>query len=230
MSQEKYSGYYVELLTSTLQDQILQNISLKAKEKVNGEIFEEVTKGYQDVLAENETLKTDKEQSLSQKEVSKNAEIESLRKQLADVQSSKNTEIENLKKRNIEQLQQAQTNKNNETDSLNKKIVDLQNTITGLQSEINKSNQVRLEYDKVKQQLAHMDTFRNQLIELQKVVTEKDSIITDKDVTIEDLNQQILTLQSTPTKRKKASGSKLETVTTEDTLETVDATRDGGIF
>ena len=222
MSQEKYSGYYVELLTSTLQDQILQNISLKAKEKVNGEIFEEVTKGYQNALAENEVLKTDKEKSLSEKEVSKNAEIESLKRQLADVQSSKNTEIENLKRRNIEQLQQAQTNKNNETDSLNKKIVDLQNTVTGLQSEINKSNQVRLEYDKVKQQLAHMDTFRNQLIELQKVVTEKDG-------TIEELNQQILTLQSTPTKRKKVS-SKPESNTLEESLVTVDATRDGGTF
>jgi DNA repair exonuclease SbcCD ATPase subunit len=223
MSQEKYTGYYVELLTFTLQDQILQNISLKAKEKVNGEIFEEVTKGYQDVLAENETLKTDKEKSLSQKEVSKNAEIESLRKQLADVQSSKNTEIENLKRRNIEQLQQAQTNKNNETDSLNKKIVELQNTITNLQGEINKSNQVRSEYEKVKQQLAHMDTFRNQLIELQKVVTEKDGII-------EDLNQQILTLQSTPTKRKKASSLKTETTTVEDVLVAEESTKDGGTF
>ena len=223
MSQEKYSGYYVELLTSTLQDQILQNISLKAKEKVNSEVFEEVTKGYQNALAENESLKSVKEKSLTEKEVSKNAEIESLKKQLADVQVNKNAEIESLKKRNVEQLQQVQSIKTNETDFLNKKIVELQNTVTGLQSEINKANQVRLEYDKVKQQLSHMDTFRNQLIELQKVVTEKDS-------EIEELNQQILTLQSTPTKRKKASGAKLETVTTEDNLETVDATRDGGIF
>jgi DNA repair exonuclease SbcCD ATPase subunit len=222
MSQEKYSGYYVELLTSTLQDQILQNISLKAKEKVNSEVFEEVTKGYQNALAENEVLKTDKEKSLSEKEISKNAEIESLKRQLADVQSSKNTEIENLKRRNIEQLQQAQTNKNNETDSLNKKIVELQNTVTGQQGEINKLNQVRSEYEKVKQQLTHMDTFRNQLIELQKVVTEKDG-------TIEELNQQLLTLQSTPTKRKKVS-SKPESNTLEESLVTVDATRDGGTF
>jgi DNA repair exonuclease SbcCD ATPase subunit len=222
MSQEKYSGYYVELLTSTLQDQVLQNISLRAKEKVNGEIFEEVTKGYQTVLAENETLKIDKEKSLSEKEVSKNAEIESLKKQLSDVQSIKNNEIENLKRRNAEQVQQLQSSKNNETDNLNKKIVDLQNNITNLQSEINKSNQVRSEYEKVKQQLTHMDTFRNQLIELQKVVTEKDG-------TIEELNQQILTLQSTPTKRKKVS-SKPETNTLEESLVTVDATRDGGTF
>jgi chromosome segregation ATPase len=118
-----------------------------------------------------------------------------LKKQVVDIQSIKNTEIENLKK----------------------KIVELQNNTTNLQSEINKSNQVRLEYDKVKQQLTHMDTFKNQLIELQKVVTEKDS-------EIEKLNQQILNLQSTPTKQKKASVSKQEN------LETVETTRDGGIF
>ena len=75
MSQEKYSGYYVELLTSTLQDQILQNISLRAKEKVNSEIFEEVTKGYQNALAENESLKSDKEKSLTEKEISKNVNV-----------------------------------------------------------------------------------------------------------------------------------------------------------
>ena len=223
MSQEKYSGYYVELLTSTLQDQILQNISLRAKEKVNSEIFEEVTKGYQNALAENESLKSDKEKSLTEKEISKNAEIESLKRQLADFQSSKNTEIENLKRRSTEQIQQVQSSKTNETDSLNKKIVELQNTVTNLQGEINKANQVRLEYDKVKQQLTHMDTFRNQLLELQKVVNEKDS-------TIEELNQQILTLQSAPTKRKKNSVTKQEPNVLEESLETVDTTRDGGIF
>ena len=57
MSQEKYAEYYVELLTSTLNDQVLQNISLKAREKVNNEIFEEVSKGYKTILTENESLK-----------------------------------------------------------------------------------------------------------------------------------------------------------------------------
>ena len=97
MSQEKYSTYYVELLTSTFNDQILQNLSLKANAKVNAEIFEEVSKGYQSLLEENNSLKLDKEKSLSEKESAKNGEIESLKKQLVDLQASKNSEIEKLR-------------------------------------------------------------------------------------------------------------------------------------
>jgi len=236
MSQEKYSTYYVELLTSTFNDQILQNLSLKANAKVNAEIFEEVSKGYQSLLEENNSLKLDKEKSLSEKESAKNAEIETLKRQLVDLQASKNNEIEKLRqqvsqiqstknndvneliKKNTEQLQQVQSNKNNEIQELNK-------TITGLRDEVTKSGLIRTEYDKLKHQLGHMDTFRNQLVELQKVVEEKNA-------TIDDLNSQIETLKTiptTPVKRKKSNIEKMITVEPEATLF-ADETRDGGSF
>ena len=247
MSQEKYSTYYVELLTSTLNDQILQNISLKAKEKVNGEIFEEVTKGYQTILVENESLKSDKEKSLSEKEVAKNTEIESLKKQILDLQSSKNNEIErinssrnaeverlkqqvslsqtsknneieDIKRKNSEQIQQIQSAKNSEAEQLNKVIV-------GLRDEVAKSNLIRSEYDKLKHQLSHMDTFRNQLVELQKVIEEKNATIDDLNTQIEDLK----TTPVTPVKRKKSNIEKMITVEPEATLF-ADETRDGGSF
>jgi chromosome segregation ATPase len=236
MSQEKYSTYYVELLTSTFNDQILQNLSLKANAKVNAEIFEEVSKGYQALLEENNSLKLDKEKSLSEKESAKNGEIESLKKQLVDLQASKNNEIEKLRqqvsqiqstknndvneliKKNTEQLQQVQSVKNSEIEQLNK-------TIVGLRDEVAKASLVRTEYDKLKHQLGHMDTFRNQLVELQKLVEEKNA-------TIDDLNSQIETLKTiptTPVKRKKSNIEKMITVEPEATLF-ADETRDGGSF
>ena len=247
MSQEKYSTYYVELLTSTLNDQILQNISLKANAKVNSEIFEEVSKGYQIISAENESLKSDNQKSLSEKEVVKNTEIESLRKQILDLQSSKNNEIErinssrtveverlkqqvslsqtsknneieDIKKRNSEQLQQIQATKNSEVEQLNKVIVELRDEAT-------KAGLIRTEYDKLKHQLGHMDTFRNQLIELQKVVEEKNKTIDDLNSEIENLK----TIPATPVKRKKSNIEKMITVEPEATLF-ADETRDGGSF
>ena len=247
MSQEIYSAYYVELLTSTFNDQILQNISLKANAKVNAEIFEDVSKGYQILLDENNSLKADKEKSLSDKEAAKNSEIEGLKRQLVDLQSSKNVEIERvnnsknaeveklkqqvsqiqstktndvneLVRKNTEQLQQIQSDKNSEIENLNK-------TIVGLRDEIAKSSLIRTEYDKLKHQLNHMDTFRTQLVELQKVVEEKNA-------TIDDLNSQIETLKTipvTPVKRKKSNIEKIITVEPEATLF-VDETRDGGSF
>lgn len=247
MSQEKYAEYYVELLTSTLNDQVLQNISLKAREKVNNEIFEEVTKGYQTTLTENQSLKSDKEKSLSEKEVAKNTEIESLKKQLSDLQSSnsieierinssrnaeverlkqqvslsqtsKNNEIEDIKRKSSEQLQQIQSTKNSEVEQLNK-------TIVGLRDEAAKANLIRTEYDKLKHQLSHMDTFRNQLVELQKVVEEKNATIDNLNSEIENLK----TIPATPVKRKKSNVEKIITVEPEATLFTEES-RDGGTF
>ena len=247
MSQEKYAEYYVELLTSTLNDQVLQNISLKAREKVNNEIFEEVTKGYQTTLTENQSLKSDKEKSLSEKEVAKNTEIESLKKQLSDLQSSnsieverinssrnaeverlkqqvslsqtsKNNEIEDIKRKNSEQLQQIQSVKNSEVEQLNK-------TIVGLRDEVAKAGLIRTEYDKLKHQLSHMDTFRNQLVELQKVVEEKNAAIDNLNSEIENLK----TIPATPVKRKKSNVEKTITVEPEAILFT-DESRDGGTF
>ena len=247
MSQEKYSAYYVELLTSTFNDQILQNISLKANAKVNAEIFEDVSKGYQILLDENNSLKADKEKSLSDKEAAKNSEIEGLKRQLVDLQSSKNVEIERVNnsknaeveklkqqvsqiqliktndvneliRKNTEQLQQIQSAKNSEVEQLNK-------TIVGLRDEVAKAGLIRNEYDKLKHQLSHMDTFRNQLVELQKVVEDKSKTIDELNTQIEDLKA----IPATPVKRKKSNIEKMITVEPEATLF-ADETRDGGSF
>lgn len=236
MSQEKYSTYYVELLTSTFNDQVLQNISLKAREKVNSEIFEEVSKGYQTLLAENESLKSDKEKSLSEKEVANNTEIQSLKKQISDlqstkaaeserlrqqinqIQSAKTAEAEDIRKRNSEQLQQVQSSKMVEIEQLNK-------VINGLRDEVTKAGLIRAEYDKLKHQLNHMDTFRTQLVELQKTVEEKDIVINDLNSEIENLKS----VPATPVKRKKSNVEKVNTVQPESTLF-AEETRDGGSF
>ena len=50
MSSENYVNYYVELMTATMQDAILRNISLQANAKMVEETFQNISK-------ENEELK-----------------------------------------------------------------------------------------------------------------------------------------------------------------------------
>ena len=238
MSQEKYAEYYVELLTSTLNDQVLQNISLKAREKVNSEIFEEVSKGYQTILTENQSLKSDKEKSLSEKEVAKNAEIESLKKQLSDLQSSKNTEVERLKqqvsllqtsknteiddvkKRNSEQLQQVQSSKLIEIEQLNK-------IINGLRDEVAKAGLIHEEYDKLKHQINHVDTFRNELLKSRK---ENEDIKSEYEKVITELNDKIEYLQLPPSKKKKIDMLNKPKESLIEVFTADEFTKDGGSF
>jgi DNA repair exonuclease SbcCD ATPase subunit len=258
MSQEKYSKYYVELLTSTLNDQVLQNISLKAREKVNSEIFEEVSKGYETVTVENESLKNEKEKSLSEKEVAKNAEIESLKKQISDLQSSKSIEIERIQSsknaeierinssRNaeVERLKQqvglSQTSKSNEIDDIKRKnseqLQQIQSTKNGEIEQLNKViNGLRDEVNKAGIIRAEYDKLKHQLNHMDAFRTQLADVqkqVEEKNTIIDDLNSQIENLKSvpaTPVKRKKSNVEKVNTVQPESTLF-AEETRDGGSF
>ena len=80
----------------------------------------------------------------------------------------------------------------------------------------------RREVETVRQQLSHLETFRNQLIELQKLVEEKD-------LEIEQLKNKLEDLQSPPvTKRKKTAV--LNTVVEVDNTPVETTIKDGGTF
>ena len=77
------------------------------------------------------------------------------------------------------------------------------------------------EVDKVRQQLNHLETFRNQVIESQKIIEEKDR-------EIESLTKKLEELQSPPVTKRKKIGV-LNTPVEVDTP--VDTTiKDGGVF
>jgi archaellum component FlaC len=85
-------------------------------------------------------------------------------------------------------------------------VTDLQNEIARLNDELNTIRNLKSEYENVKTQVQHVDTFRNELVKSRKE--------------IEDLKEQISYLQMTPAKRKKYDEAKA--VSTE--------VRDGGSF
>ena len=159
MSNENYLNHYVEILTATMTDAVIRNISLQANARVTEEVINEQAK-------------------------------------------------------RIEQLSIIEANRNAEN---NAEVSKLSATITNLNNELNDLRRQRGEFEAVKSQAQHVDTFRNELVKAQQ--------------TIKELNEKIEYLQLTPAKRKKIDESKkpkeevvLVTQSSEDTI------KDGGSF
>jgi len=95
----------------------------------------------------------------------------------------------------------------NKTNNENSRILELENQIKAnsgiinrLQSDLNEANRLRTEYENVKHQASHVDTFRNELIkERENHKKTRD----DYELKLQELNDRIEYLQLTPAKRKK---------------------------
>jgi len=174
MSNENYVNHYVEILTSTMTDAVIRNISLQA----NGKISESVITEQQ-------------------------SKIDKL-----------NSEIKSY------------------TDNLNGANEQYKNTIEGLQNTVNELNSMKSEYENIKHQANHVDTFRNELIKERELHQQTRN---DYDLKIQELNEKIEYLQLTPAKRKKIDDSKLtptvEVIEGTPTLFNIDTIiKDGGSF
>lgn len=188
MSNEKYVNYYVEILTNTLTEAVVKNISLQANAKISEDIIDE---------------------------------------QVNSVQQSKDLDS-----------------------GKDEKIKSLESVIAKLNQKIAEFNSFKVEYDSLKNQVQHVDTFRSELVKcregsnLQK--SEHDNIVKDlnvnhdnaiKDLTVKhdnivkDLNEKIEYLQLTPTKRKKIEEVKPASVNFIQELVSSDKiVEDGGSF
>jgi uncharacterized coiled-coil DUF342 family protein len=174
MSNENYVNHYVEILTSTMTDAVIRNISLQA----NGKISESVITEQQ-------------------------SKIDKL-----------NSEIKSY------------------TDNLNGANEQYKNTIEGLQNTVNELNSMKSEYENIKHQANHVDTFRNELIKERELHQQTRN---DYELKIQELNEKIEYLQLTPAKRKKIDDSKLtptvEVIEGTPTLFNIDTIiKDGGSF
>lgn len=195
MSNEKFMNYYMDIMVETLKGQVIQNVSMQAREKINGEVFDELKNEYELLLKQNEDLKNNNS-------AENTAKIDELKRQVDQVSSIKNNEIEILRA----------------------KISELQGKVTSNLDEINKLNLFRSEYENLKHQLAHMDTFKSQLTEARKEVLEKD-------IVIQNLKEQIEYLQLTPAKRKKIDELKATKNAVSEDKENLKITiEDGGSF
>jgi hypothetical protein len=170
---EKYFNVYVEVLSQTLQQQVLSNISLQTKSKLNDDVLKE----YQN------------EVGILQQEIQK----------INSASLEKETELKNQ----IEKLRADSVATQSERDRLkNEEINNLKNQIQNLHLEINRLNVFKAENEKMKSQLVHIDTYRNDILKTQEIVKQKD-------VVIKELNEQIEYLKLTPAKRKKVDLDKV---------------------
>ena len=114
-------------------------------------------------------------------------------------------------------------------------------TIKGLNERITEADKLKNEYENVKHQVQHVDTFRNELSktreEFDKSKNNYENTIKDlkngHENVIKDLTDKIDYLQLTPAKRKKLDDDKVNVTPIENTLEVFtksDITKDGGSF
>lgn len=140
------------------------------------------------------------------------------------------TSVKDVKK----ELDDTKVNRNN---TENSKILELETQlkaqstlVTRLQSDLNEANKLRSEYENVKHQASHVDTFRSELIkERENHKKTRD----EYDLKIKELNDQIEYLQLTPAKRKKIDeekNKKVEDVEINISTLPLEEVRDGGSF
>ena len=210
MSQEKYLNHYVDLLKSTLNDQISRNLQLQATTKTQEEIMKEMNVDLQTLTQQVQQLQNTASESVGEKENELNKQVEQLKNQINQLNQSRQNDMKS---------------RSDETRNLNSKISELQNQLTQpnpLSGEVNGYKQLvddlKTELLNVNKELGIMESLRNQLISTQNMVK-------DRDAMIGDLSQQIENLKTTPTTVKKTKKASVESIST---LEM--ATEDGGSF
>lgn len=205
MSQEKYVEQYLDILTKTMQDSIIKNISLQANLKVTEGIIKELQDG-------------------------SSSSIQSLQKKIDEL----NVTVANSQK-------ELNSLRDNKISAENSRLQHLQTTIDDLRKKLVDHEIVKREYEEVKHQVQHIDTFRNELNktrdELQnnndvhKVEIEK--VKSEYEHTIRELNDQIIYLKLTPAKRKKideAKAAQENSLVPEEPVITDEVIKDGGSF
>jgi uncharacterized coiled-coil DUF342 family protein len=116
---------------------------------------------------------------------------------------------------------------NQENDLLKKRIEDLTVEVLKIRSGVDESlskkdkeleelRKSKTQYDLVKHQVNHLDTFRNQLLSTENLLIEKDK-------EIDMLKKKIDALENPPNKRKKIAPPKI-------VIETETTIKDGGTF
>lgn len=145
-------------------------------------------------------------------------------------------------KADLEKAKSDQLNADNvRYQNLENSIKDHLNTISTLNQEISQLKTMKSEYENVKHQVQHVDTFRTELTktreELNNVRVDNEKIIADLtssyELKIKELNDKIDYLQLTPAKRKKIEEVKkevIETPTIDVFSNSEDTLKDGGSF
>ena len=208
MGNEKYINYYIEVLTTTLNDCVIRNVSMQANAKITDDVIKEQSEKLEKV---SEKLK----------------ELEESNKKLRDNQTA---------------------HENNIINDFKAKIVEKDAELTKLSTQLNELNNKFRDYESVKNQVTHIDTFKSELIKAREEILRnrnehenKIGVLTKKheeeklelQKQLDDLTAKIDYLQLTPARRKKIDelnkGASTVSVI-EAATEDENAFKDGGTF
>ena len=183
MSNDKYVKHYIDILTNTMSDAVIRNISMQANANISDEVIGEQTEKIKFLEQKNGELQTALEESNVRRSSSESSTIQ----------------------------------------TLEDKVSEQRNAISNLQNEIRS-------LEGFKGQVAHLDSFRNELI---KAREEYATLQAKYNNDIEELNNEIESLQLTPTPSKKKvekPKKNIEVVSKPLTTPVTLPIRDGGSF
>lgn len=205
MSQEKYVEQYLDILTKTMQDSIIKNISLQANLKVTEGVIKELQEGSSSTI-----------QSLQKK-------VDELNVTAANSQKELNALRDNKISSENTRLQHLQTT----VDDLRKKLIDyemVKKEYEEVKHQVQHIDTFRNELNKTRDELQSIDDVHK--IEIEKIKSEYEN-------TIRELNDQIIYLKLTPAKRKKIDDAKAAQesgLVQEEPVVTDEIIKDGGSF
>ena len=169
MANEKYLNYYIETLTATMTDCVVRNVSMQANQKITDEVVKEQAEKIEALARSNNELQTLIEELEQASAANENSVIQDLRTKLDEKEK-----LVSKQSTDINEL----TNKHRvELEELNTKFRD---------------------YESVKNQATHVETFKGELIrareETNRVRTELDnrinSINAENTGKIDGINQE----------------------------------------
>ena len=235
MNNEKFVNVYIEILQKTLNDWLLQTVSLQANAKLSEDLVTQQSEEIQNLGNKIEELSgiiiqlQDKLESEKEKQdENQNSRIQVLEdevtthlKTISDLDNIKN-QYENVKHQ-IQQLDGLRNELSATQEQLNKSRKELEEARTSKVGEESLKEQIK------KLQLEHTNS--------QNIITQKNGIIekinVEKDKAVAELKEKIEYLQLTPAKRKKLDEDKAKGTTSEATSDLFVSNplvKDGGSF
>ena len=235
MNNEKFVNVYIEILQKTLNDWLLQTVSLQANAKLSEDLVTQQSEEIQNLGNKIEELSgiiiqlQDKLESEKEKQdENQNSRIQVLEdevathlKTISDLDNIKN-QYENVKHQ-IQQLDGLRNELSATQEQLNKSKKELEEARTSKVGEESLKEQIK------KLQLEHTNS--------QNIITQKNGIIekinVEKDKAVAELKEKIEYLQLTPAKRKKLDEDKAKGTTSEATSDLFVSNplvKDGGSF
>ena len=135
MGNEKYLNHYIEILTSTMTDCVIRNVSMQANAKIIDEVVKEQTENIEAL-------------------VKSNGELKETVQQLKETNATNENDVIRELKNKLDEKEQLVTKQSNDINELtNKHRIELEELNTKFR-----------DYDSVKNQATHVETFKGELI------------------------------------------------------------------